>query len=70
MKIESESGGMMIMMNTKNNRYVRENEICVDRDYDRFRKLLALIFKMCDLAGFEIEGRIAIKDKTTGKVWR
>ena len=58
------------MMNTKNNRYARGNDICADRDYDRFRKLLALIFKMCDLAGFEIEGRIAIKDKSTGKVWR
>lgn len=58
------------MMNTKNNRRIRDNEVCVDREYERFRKLLALIFKMCDLAGFEIEGRIAIKDKTTGKVWR
>lgn len=58
------------MMNTKNNRFSRTNGVSADHDYERFRKLLALIFKMCDLAGFEIEGRIAIKDKATGKVWR
>ena len=58
------------MMNTKNNRYVKGNMVSTDYEYERFRKLLALIFKMCDLAGFEIEGRIAIKDKATGKVWR
>lgn len=58
------------MMNAKNNRFSRDNAVGADRDYERFRKLLALIFKMCDLAGFEIEGRIVIKDKVTGKVWR
>lgn len=58
------------MMNTKNNRFSRDNGVHADYEYERFRKLLALIFKMCDLAGFEIEGRIAIKDKATGKVWR
>ena len=61
------------MMNINRGNIVTRNrnvEGASDRDYDRFRKLLALIFKMCDLAGFEIEGRIAIKDKTTGKVWR
>lgn len=58
------------MMNAKNNRFSGDNVVGADRDYERFRKLLALIFKMCDLAGFEIEGRIVIKDKATGKVWR
>ena len=56
-------------MDTKN-KHVRNNVVGADRDYDRFHKLLALIFKMCDLAGFEIEGRIVIKDKVTGKIWR
>ena len=59
-----------MMMNAKNNRHVRDDGIYTDYEYDRFRKLLALIFKMCDLAGFEIEGRIVVKDKVTGKVWR
>lgn len=58
------------MMNAKSNRHTKDDGIYTDYEYNRFRKLLALIFKMCDLAGFEIEGRIAIKDKVTGKVWR
>lgn len=44
-----------------------------DRDADaeaRFKKLLSTIFYLCDLAGFHIEGRLEIKDKKTGKVWR
>lgn len=45
----------------------------VDREADaekRYKKLLSTIFYLCDLAGFHIEGRITIKDKKTGKVWR
>ena len=45
----------------------------IDREADaeaRFRKLLSTIFYICDLAGFHIEGRLEIKDKKTGKVWR
>lgn len=44
-----------------------------DREADaekRYKKLLSTIFYICDLAGFHIEGRITIKDKKTGKVWR
>ncbi len=44
-----------------------------DRDRDaeeRFKKLLSTIFCICDLAGFHIEGRLEIRDKKTGKVWR
>ena len=44
-----------------------------DREADaeaRFKKLLATIFYICDLAGFHIEGRLEIRDKKTGKVWR
>lgn len=41
-----------------------------DRDYARLRKLLAVIFYLCDNAGFHIEERIVIRDKRTGKVWR
>lgn len=36
----------------------------------RYKKLLSTIFYICDLAGFHIEGRITIKDKKTGKIWR
>lgn len=44
-----------------------------DRDRDaeeRFKKLLSTIFYICDLAGFHIEGRLEIRDKKTGKIWR
>ena len=36
----------------------------------RYRKLLATIFSMCELAGFHLEDRIVLKDKRTGRVWR
>lgn len=44
-----------------------------DRDADaevRFKKLINTIFYICELAGFHIEGRIELKDKKTGKVWK
>lgn len=37
---------------------------------DRLRKLVMTIFDICDLAGFHVEGRIILKDKRTGKIWR
>ena len=37
---------------------------------ERFYKLLDTIFNICELSGFHIEGRIEVKDKRTGKVWR
>lgn len=41
-----------------------------DEDYERFLKLLSLIFKLCELTGFHIEGRIVLRDDKTGKIWR
>ena len=41
-----------------------------DEDAERFHKLLESIFMICELSDFHIEGRIVIKDKRTGKVWR
>ena len=37
---------------------------------DRFHKLLHTIFYICQLAGFEVEGRIVLRDKRTGRTWR
>lgn len=37
---------------------------------ERFKKLLNTIFYICELAGFHIEGRLVIRDKKTGKIWR
>jgi hypothetical protein len=36
----------------------------------RFHKLLYALFDICELSGFEIEGRIVLVDKQTGRVWR
>ena len=42
----------------------------VDAEEERFQKLLATIFYICENAGFHIEERIVIKDLHTGKVYR
>lgn len=47
-----------------------DKEIKEENRDDRFYKLLDTIFSICDLAGFHVEGRIVLKDKTTGKIWR
>lgn len=41
-----------------------------EQSEERFKRLLATIFYITDLAGFHIEGRIVLKDKKTGKIWR
>ena len=41
-----------------------------DEEAERFHKLLDTIFNICELSDFHIEGRIVVKDKTTGKVWK
>ena len=42
----------------------------IEREEERFSKLLQTIFNVCDLAGFRVEGRIVLEDKKTGRVWR
>lgn len=42
----------------------------IEREERRFKKLLTTLNNVCDLAGFSIVGRITLKDKKTGKVWR
>lgn len=42
----------------------------IEQEDERFHKLLHAIFDVCELANFEIEGRIVLVDKKTGKVWR
>ena len=37
---------------------------------DKFKKCIATIRYICDLAGFKIEGRIALRSKKTGRIWR
>lgn len=40
------------------------------KERDRLEKLLSAIFTISDLAGFHVEGRIVLRDKKTGKIWR
>lgn len=42
----------------------------INKEDERFHKLLYTIFYLCELAGFEIEGRVVLIDKKTGRVWR
>ena len=42
----------------------------LDKEDDKFHKLLNTIFHICELAGFEIEGRIVLVNKETGRTWR
>ncbi len=35
----------------------------------RFKKLLKTIFSLCELAGFEVKGRITLVDRRTGREW-
>ena len=42
----------------------------LEKDEKRFRKLLQLIFDICEISGFHLESRITVRDKKTGKVWR
>ena len=42
----------------------------VDNEHDRFHRLLDIIFDICELSDFHIEGRIVVRDKKTGKIWR
>lgn len=41
-----------------------------DKDAERFHRLLDVIFSVCELSGFHVEGRIVVRDKRTGRVWR
>ncbi len=41
-----------------------------DKEEERFHRLLHTIFYLCELAGFQIEGRIVLVDRRSGKVWR
>lgn len=46
------------------------NVLRKEKEEERFRRLMATIFYICENAGFHIEERIVIRDKRTGKVWR
>lgn len=50
--------------------YVAITRADATAEYEKFKKLLNIIYKLCDICGFSIEERIVLKDKETGRVWR
>lgn len=38
-------------------------------DYERHKKLIGCLLRVCELADFEVIERISVRDKRTGKVW-
>lgn len=42
----------------------------VDMEREKFMKLLDTIFTICEYANFHVEGRIRLRDKKTGKLWK
>lgn len=42
----------------------------LEREEERFHRLLYTLFYLYELADFEIEGRIVLIDKKTGRIWR
>lgn len=41
-----------------------------ERDKKKFERVLGIIFDVCRLAGFHIEGRITLVDENSGRVWK
>lgn len=47
-----------------------DKEKAYDEESKRFYKLLYTIFDICELSGFTLEGRISLRDRRTGKLWK
>lgn len=42
----------------------------LDLEYERHRKVVGCLLRVCELAGYSIEERIILRDNRTGKIWR
>lgn len=42
----------------------------IDEEYAEFRKMLNTLKYICELSGFEIQGRIVFMNKKSKRVWR
>lgn len=47
---------------------VEAEQVCSERY--RFNRLRGCLLRVCELAGFKIEGPLVLRDLRTGKVWR
>lgn len=48
---------------------VAEEKPTYDKNTARFYNLLKVIFQVCHIAGFKLEGRVHLRDMKTGKLW-
>lgn len=44
-------------------------DITTQEEYERHKKLIGCILRICELSDFEVIERISVRDKRTGKVW-
>ena len=42
----------------------------IEKEEERFNKVLHILKSICDIADFSIENRIILKDNKTGRIWR
>ena len=42
----------------------------IEKEDERFNKVLHILKSICDIADFSIENRIILKDNRTGRIWR
>jgi len=55
---------------TAHNAVKRADNFVSETDHRRFKKVVKAINSVCDAAGFEVKGRVILKDKMTGKTWK
>lgn len=42
----------------------------IEDEQDKVHKIIGCIKRVCELSGFDIEGRITLVNKETGRIWR
>ena len=42
----------------------------IEDEQEKVHKVIGCIKRVCELAGFDIEGRITLVNKDTGRIWR
>lgn len=42
----------------------------VDEEDERHKRVLQMIFYICEFAGFRVKGRVVLEDKKSGRIWR
>lgn len=52
------------------NRNEGNKKVDQNTERDRFYRTLGCILRVCELAGYELEEHIVLRDKGTGRIWR